>query len=71
MNRDEATRRLALGAARKPVERISFPGASECRWIVNDGPRGSAAPLWCAKPVQDGSPYCPSHHKRCYIKRSS
>jgi hypothetical protein len=71
MNRDEATaRRLAVGASRKPVERYWVPEASQCRWIVNDGPRGSAAPLWCAQPVQAGSPYCPAHHKRCYIKRT-
>lgn len=45
-----------------------WPSAQECRFILDDGPWKGHPPLWCAKPVRPGSPYCDEHYLRCYQK---
>lgn len=38
-----------------------------CQWI-NGEPSGDNA-CKCGKPARSGSPYCPTHHNRCYLNR--
>ena len=38
-----------------------------CQWIRDEGPWLGREPDWCGKPAQQGSPYCPEHHARCYM----
>lgn len=49
-----------------PAPLPKWPSVHECRFILDDGPWKGKSPLWCAKPVRPGSPYCEEHYIRCY-----
>ena len=44
-----------------------WPTVHECHFILDDGPWRAKTPQWCAQRVLPGSPYCPDHHRRCYL----
>lgn len=39
--------------------------SDQCRWLFGDT-RLKRDTAWCARATADGSPYCPTHHARCY-----
>lgn len=49
-----------------PVLTCQFIEGSPTRMELR---KHGSAKFMCNSPVQDGSPYCPDHHSRCYIKR--
>jgi hypothetical protein len=52
-----------------PSPEVKWPTVHECRFILDDGPwKDKRTPIWCAKTVKPGSPYCEEHHIRCYQK---
>jgi len=42
---------------------LSLLKDNQCREIIGDARNG----ICCGKPVKDGSPYCPEHHRKNYV----
>ena len=46
-------------------------GEYGCAFVLEDPPPRSTASRFCDAPRRPGSPYCPAHHARCYIRADS